>query len=148
MIFDHCQRNKAWPPGLAAGRLTDKLVSSPGPRRYPLVGGYAMRDKDRWAIFVVSRRLDGNHDGADFGDGATPVRLALPFQKAGKITLHKLTGDPRLANTGKMNIAIQSQDVPAPALDKGALVIHEQTGGAKGGMPAGSIFLYVLETAK
>jgi len=115
---------------------------------YPLVGAYAMRDKDRWSVFVVSRKLGGNHDGADFGDGSTPVKLALPFQKAGKITLHKLAGDPRLTNNDKMSIAIQSQDVPASALDKGTLAVNEQTGGAKGGMPAGSIFLYVFEAAQ
>jgi len=115
---------------------------------YPLIGGYAMRDKNRWAVFVVSRKLDGDHDGADFGDGSTPVKLALPFRKAGKITLHKLTGDPRLTNNDKMNIAIQSQDVPASALDKGTLVVGEATGGVQGGMPPGSIFLYVFEAAE
>lgn len=114
---------------------------------YPLVGAYAMRDKDRWSVFVVSRKLDGNHDGTDFGDGSTPVKLVLPFQKAGKITLHKFAGDPRLTNNDKMSIAIQSQDVPASALDKGTLAVNEQTGGVKGGMPAGSIFLYVFEAA-
>ena len=114
---------------------------------YPLVGAYAMRDKDRWSVFVVSRKLDGNHDGADFGDGSTPVKLVLPFQKAGKITLHKLAGDPRLTNNDKMSIAIQSQGVPASALQAGAFAVTEQTGGVKGGMPAGSIFLYVFEAA-
>ena len=116
--------------------------------RYPLVGAYALRDGDRWAVSVVSRKLDGEHDGTDFGDGATPVTLRLPFAKAGKISLHKLTGDPRLTNRKKMNITIQSKDVPAAALAKGAFAINEATGGMEGGMPPGSVFLYVFENVR
>ncbi len=119
-----------------------------GKETYPLVGAYAMRDKDRWSVFVVSRKLDGKHDGSGFGDGFTPVRLALPFARAGKITLHKLTGDPRLTNREKMNIDIQTQEVPAAALEKGALAVNERTGGSKDGMPPGSIYLYVFEGAQ
>jgi len=104
-----------------------------------------MRDGGRWSVFVVSRKLDGKHDGADFGDGYTPVTLRLPVAKAARITLHKLTGDPRLTNRDKMNIAIQSQEVPAGALVGGVLTVNEQTGGGKGGMPPGSVFLYVIE---
>ncbi|MCX5683660.1 MAG: Ig domain-containing protein [Planctomycetota bacterium] len=114
----------------------------------PLVGAYAMHDGARWSIFVVSRKLDGKHDGADFGDGSTPVTLRLPVAKAAKITLHKLTGDPRLTNRDKMNIAIQDQEVPAAALAGGVLAVNEQTGGVKGGLPPGSIFLYVVEAGK
>jgi len=116
---------------------------------YPLIGAYAMRDKDRWSVFVLSRKLDGEHDGADFGDGATPVTLHLPFAKATKVTLHKLAGDPRLTNRDEMNIQIKSQEVPAAGLDPAArtFAINEKTGGARGGMPPGSVFLYVFEGA-
>ncbi|HPD15486.1 MAG TPA: Ig domain-containing protein [Planctomycetota bacterium] len=115
---------------------------------YPLLGAYAMRDGGRWSVFVVSRKLDGAHDGADFGDGYTPVTLRLPFAKAAKITVHKLTGDPRANNRQKLNIAPQSQEVPATALKEGVLAINAETGGGQGGMPPGSIFLYVIEGAK
>ena len=115
---------------------------------YPLAGAYAMRDKDRWSIFVVSRKLDGQHDGQDFGDGATPVTLRLPFASAARITLHKLTGDPRSSNREKLNIDIQSQDIPAEAIENDAIAVNDKTGGIKGGMPPGSIYLYVFEGVK
>ena len=115
---------------------------------HPLVGAYAMRDGRRWAVFVVSRKLDGTHDGADYGDGSTPVVLRLPFTSAGKITLHKLTGDPRQSNREAFNIKEQSQDVPAARLAGGTFRIDAGTGGAAGGMPAGSIFLYVFEAGR
>jgi hypothetical protein len=114
---------------------------------YPLVSAYAMRDKDRWSVMVVSRKLDGNRDGFDFGDGSTPVTLHLPFKSAGKIALTKLAGDPRQSNREKMNIAPQTQEVPAGALKDGALVINEQTGGGRNGLLSGSILFYVFEKA-
>ena len=115
---------------------------------YPLAGGYAMRDGDRWSVFVVSRKLDGEHDNHDFGDGCTPVTIRLPFSTAAKITLHRLTGNPRLTNRDKMNIALETQEIPAGALDKQSLTIAERTGGGKDGLPPGSIYLYVFEGTK
>jgi hypothetical protein len=116
---------------------------------YPLIGAYAMRDKDRWSVFVVSRKLDGKHDGLDFGDGHTPVTLRLPFASASRITLHKLTGDPRLTNREKMSLRIESQEIPPTKLDAGGklFMIDQETGGGKGGMPPGSVYLYVFEGA-
>ncbi len=120
-----------------------------GKNTYPLIGAYAMRDGARWSVFVVSRKLDGKHDGADFGDGCSPVTLHLPFATAGSIALHKLTGDPRQSNMDAMNIAIQSQDIPAAALKGGTFAVNEQTGGRQDGMPPGSVYLYVFkDTAK
>jgi hypothetical protein len=112
---------------------------------HPLVGAYAMRDGDRWAAIVVSRKLDGKHDGFDFGDGGTPVTLRLPFRSAGKITLHKLAGDPRQSNREKLSIAPQTQEIPAGALSDGTFVITAQTGGGANGLPPGAILLYVFE---
>ena len=114
---------------------------------YPLASAYAMRDGDRWSVFLVSRKLDGRHDGADFGDGSISATLRLPFQSAAKITVHRLVGDPRLTNREKLNVAPESRDVPAAALSDGTFVVNEQTGGGKGGLPAGSILLYVFEGA-
>ena len=112
---------------------------------YPLVGAYALRDGDRWSVIVLSRKLDGQHDGHDYGDGQTPVTLRLPFRTAGKITVHKLTGDPRASNREKLTIQPQSEEIPAAALADGMLVINARTGGGSKGLPAGSIFLYVFE---
>ncbi|MBI2302219.1 MAG: hypothetical protein HYU66_25230 [Armatimonadetes bacterium] len=116
-----------------------------GNAAHPLLGVYALRDGARWSVFVLSRKLGGRHDGADFGDGAAPVILHLPFQRAGKITLHKLTGDPGANNRQKLEVAIQDQDVPPAALRDGRLNLDANTGGVEGGMPEGSIFLYVIE---
>jgi hypothetical protein len=117
-------------------------------KAYPLVGVYAMRDGDQWSVIVVSRKLDGKHDGIEFGDGATPVTLRLPFKSAAKITLHKLTGDPRQSNREKLLISPQSQEIPTGALADGTLVIQAKTGGSENGMPAGSIFVYVIQQAR
>lgn len=114
-------------------------------KTYPLVGAYAMRDGQRWSVFVVSRKLDGRHDGHDFGDGATPVTLHLPLKAAKKITLHKLTGDPRESNREKMVIEPQTQEIAPTSLAGGKMTIDARTGGLPGGLPPGSIFLYVFE---
>jgi len=115
---------------------------------YPLVGAYALRDGRRWSVFVVSRKLDGTHDGADYGDGSTPVTLRLPFASAERITLHALTGDPRASNREALKIEPQTRQVPADRLAGGTFRIDAGTGGVAGGMPAGSIFLYVFEAAR
>jgi len=116
-----------------------------GEASYPLVGAYAFREGDRWSVFVLSRKLDGHHDGADFGDGSTPVTLSLPFASAQRITLHRLAGDPRDNNRSEMRIAPESVDVPGAALRAGEFQVDPQTGGAAGGMPPGSIYCYVFE---
>lgn len=115
---------------------------------YPLVGCYAMRDKNRWSVFVLSRKLGGKHDNADFGDGTTPVTLNLPFTKCGKITLYTLTGDPRANNIDALNIDIKSSSIPARAISgDGKFVVNQDSGGVAGGLPEGAIFLYVFEDA-
>ncbi len=111
----------------------------------PLIGAYAMRDGAKYSVFVVSRKLDGPHDGVDFGDGYSPVTLHLPFARAGKVTLHTLTGNPRQTNRDAMNIDIQSKELPATVVNSGSLAVNEQSGGGKNGMPPGSIYLYVFE---
>jgi hypothetical protein len=112
---------------------------------HPLVSAYAMREGNRWSVIVISRKLDGNHDGHDFGDGSTPVTCHLPFKSATKITLHKLTGNPRQNNRERLVIRPESQEIPVHGLKDGMLVINLATGGVKGGMPAGSVLLYVFE---
>jgi len=111
----------------------------------PLIGVYAMRDGARWSVFVLSRKLDGKHDGQDFGDGATPVTLHLPFATAKKVTLYTLTGDPRQSNIDKMNITIQTHDITATTLANGVFTINAESGGLVGGLPPGSVYLYTFE---
>jgi hypothetical protein len=115
---------------------------------YPLIGVYAFRDGDRWSVFVLSRALDGQHDGRDFGDGAIPVTLELPFDTAASVALHRLTGDPRGNNRDALNYEIESLEVPAATASGGTFRVGAETGGMAGGMPPGSIYLYVFEGAE
>ena len=112
---------------------------------YPLAGAYAMHDGGQWSVFVVSRKLDGEHDGHDYGNGYTPVTLNLPFDTAETITLHTLSGDPRQSNRDAMNIDIASQSIAPASLTNGTFVVNENTGGGAEGMPPGSIFVYVFD---
>lgn len=108
-----------------------------GEEVYPLIGSHAMREGNRWSVFVLSRKVKN----------LTPVTLHLPFSKARKITLHRLTGDPQATNRERMNVTIESQEIPAHALQEGRMEIDRETGGEAGGIPAGSIYLYVFEGA-
>jgi hypothetical protein len=103
---------------------------------------------DNGRIARCDRPEDARYGDQDLGDGSTPVTLRPPLRNAAKITLHKLAGDPRASNREKMTIDIQSQDVPAAALDAGTFTVNERTGGARGGMPPGSIYLYVFEATE
>ena len=100
---------------------------------YPLVSAYAFRDGRRLGVFLLSRKLGGVHDGVDWGDGSTPVTLALPAAPTGPATLYRLTGDPRASNRDAPNVAIQ-QSV--------ATLARETTLS----LPEGSIYLYVVDT--
>jgi len=118
---------------------------------WPLVGAYALTDgAGTWSVFVLSRKLDGRHSGADLGDGCTPVTLRLPFARAAKIALHALAkrdgspANPRDNNLAEEKVRIASKEIPASAL-KGSFSIDATTGGLPGGLPPGGIFLYVFE---
>jgi hypothetical protein len=84
----------------------------------PLIGSYAFRDGNKYGVFVLSRKMDGTVGGVDFGDGSTKTTLKLPFSSAKKITLLKLTGDPRTTNVDDYNIKLQSQNIPLSVLAK------------------------------
>jgi hypothetical protein len=116
----------------------------------PLIGCHAFYTPGQWSVVVYSRKLDGNHSGSDFGNGVTPVTLTLPIESAESITLNKLTGNPRDNNRVTEKIQIQTETIPVDCLnpDEHTLVINEQSGGVGGGIPAGSIFMYVITEAK
>ncbi len=118
----------------------------------PLISAYAIQSEDTLSVFVLSRKLDGEHDGMDFGDGTTPVTLNLPFNECRALTRYALTApdgspaDPRVNNIESQNIVISEVALnPAECAD-GILPINESTGGVIGGMPPGTIYLYVFET--
>ena len=90
----------------------------------PLIQTYAFRDGDKYSIFVLSRRLEGN----------TPVTLRLPFESAASTTLYRLTGDPRANNIDSLNIDIQEEVAANPTSSDYTF-----------SMPAGSVYLFVFE---
>ncbi len=116
----------------------------------PLITAYTVQGEESTSVFVLSRKLDGNHDGVDFGTGVTPVTLNLPFADCAAVTLYKLTApdgspaDPRVSNTDAENIVLTSQALGS-SLCSADLVIDETTGGVVGGMPPGTVYLYVFE---
>ena len=121
----------------------------------PLVGCYAFRDGDKYSVFLLSRKLDvRDASGAVTAPGITPVTLHLPFSSAKKITLHKLSGDPRKSNVpglptySEKNLAIEEMNV-SPKLNGAALVVNAANGGTQAGgregLPPGSVYVYEFE---
>jgi len=117
-----------------------------------LLAAYALSDAAAGvvSVFVLSRKLDGAHDGVDFGDGHTPVTLHLPFERQpASIMLHRLAhpdgspADPRANNREQLSVDIVSEaiDVSHYAPD---FTIDERTGGSGAGMPPGTVYLYVF----
>jgi hypothetical protein len=117
----------------------------------PLVTAYATRKGDRLNVFVLSRRLDKFPDPAS--DGFTPVTVELPITSAEKVTLYRLTGDPRAHNLDSEAVKIEKVDLPGPVAAAAgsetlAFQVNETTGADKRGLPPGSTFLYVFEGVK
>ncbi len=116
----------------------------------PLVTAYAFRGDGAWSVLVLNRKLDGHHDDTDFGDGTTPVTLHLPFTRPRKITLHRLAhpdgspANPRDNNLKSLQVTIVSDEID-PARFSQSFVINERTGGIRGGVPPGGVYLYVFE---
>ncbi len=108
----------------------------------PLTGVYATRDGDRYTVFVLSRKLDNFPYAGD--DGYTPVTLHLPFQSAKKITLYKMSGDPRAANLDAENVKIQTEEIPAKEFSP-TFVLDKARGADARGLPPAATFLYVFE---
>lgn len=141
-------RNRLAPGNMMAVETTTTPTLTWDKTIQPLVGAYAFNQGEQWTVIVSSRKLDGRHDGHDFGDGTTPVRLRLPFRSARQITLHTLSGDPRASNIKMLTIAPRTVEIAADRLVNGELVIDSQTGGKPGGLPPGSILIYVIQKQK
>ncbi|MDW8394919.1 MAG: hypothetical protein RMM31_01600 [Anaerolineae bacterium] len=122
-------------------------------RATPLVATYAITGERTLAVFVLSRKVPGQHHGADFGDGSTPVTLRLPVQRCLRVTRYALTAPdgsfvhPETTNLDETRVAITAFDVPSNECNDSELQITPATGGAPGGLPPGTVFLYVFELA-
>ncbi|MEZ0297736.1 MAG: hypothetical protein ACAI35_14905 [Candidatus Methylacidiphilales bacterium] len=133
-------------------KVTDKQMPSitgpDGAGELPLIGVYAMRDevKKQWSVFVISRKMNATVHGQSMGDGFSQVSLQLPFKSAEKVSLHKLCADPRANNRIAETVKIESQQLDAKKLSAdGKWKVDSSTGGGAGGLPPGSIFVYVFE---
>lgn len=119
----------------------------------PLIASYCLKSGWSYSVFVLSRKLDGDHDNVDFGTGYTPVTLHLPFTDPQRITLHKLAkpdgtpANPRANNRGGMNIEVISDTIDLQHFSQD-FAINENTGGYAEGMPPGTVYLYtfILDT--
>jgi hypothetical protein len=121
----------------------------PPARTFPLARCFAYRDGDRYVVVVLSLKMSGKHHGQDFGDGATPASVVLPFSEAKNVTLYWLTGRADTTNmNGERQVNIRSQQLDALVIRNGTLMINEETGGTTGGLPSAAAFVYVFEGAK
>jgi hypothetical protein len=120
----------------------------------PLMSAYAIKDNQTYSVFVLSRKLDGSHDNADFGDGVTPVAIHLPFNSCESVTRYALTApdgspaDPRKSNLDAENVVMSSVSLSPSIIAHGSMTIDETSGGVAGGMPGGTVYLYVFENVK
>jgi hypothetical protein len=118
----------------------------------PLMAAYTISDTHSLSLFVLSRKLDGVHDDVDFGNGVTPVTIHFPPMTCQSVTRYALTApggspvDPRVNNIDTENIVISSATLNSAFCATGELVIGPDTGGVEGGMPPGTVYLYVFRT--
>ena len=120
----------------------------------PLIASYTVTDGQSISVFVLSRAYPGQHDDVDFGNGVIPVTISLPSGGFKSITRYTLASpddtfvDPASSNIERENIVISAVDLDAATVRRvnatGALEIVPETGGVTGGMPPGTVFLYVL----
>lgn len=110
----------------------------------PSAAAYATRKDDRVSLFVISRRYPNFPEGS--GDGFTPFDIKLPFTKASKITLHRLTGAPEDTNIERETVRHETIDIPVSSLGTdGKFSVNAATGGDARGLPPAEAFLYVFE---
>lgn len=110
----------------------------------PAAAAYATRKDDRVSLFVISRRYPNVPEGS--GDGFTPFDIKLPFTKASKITLHRLTGAPEDTNREEEKVRHETVDIPVSVIGAGGkFAVNAATGGDARGLPPAEAFLYVFE---
>lgn len=129
-------------------RAKDKTTKQELTASYPLARCYAFRQGDRWSVCLLSLKMPGRHDGQDFGNGATPCVVTLPFKKARAVTLFALEGHPRDTNEDELKIRTARRDVPPAEVAAGQFVVAQATGSPTDGLPAGAMYVYVFEGAE
>lgn len=111
----------------------------------PSAAAYATRKGNQVNLFVISRRYPNFPEGS--GDGFTPFEITLPFTKATKITLHRLTGAPEDTNTlGTEKVRHETINIPVASIKTGGkFAVDSATGGDARGLPPTEAYLYVFE---
>ena len=110
----------------------------------PLTSAYAMQEGDRVALYCISRKVAGYPDPKN--DGYTPFTVELPFTKAKKVTLYRLTGKPTDHNIKAYNVKIEDIAIdPSTLSANGSFTVNEATCGDARGLPPSEMYLYVFE---
>ncbi len=119
-------------------------------KEIPLLAAYALTGERVCSLFLLNRKLAGEHGGTDFGAGTTPVTVALPFNAVKNVTLYKIArtdgspADPRDNNLESQVVSIVEQHLPSTAFHR-RFTVNDRTGALPEGLPPGAIYLYVFE---
>ena len=108
----------------------------------PLIAAYACKSKNGFAVFVISRKVDGYPIKGD--DGYTPVTLNLPFKTAKKVTLYKMDNNLRDHNLDADVVKIKTQEISVKR-DISKFIINDKTGATARGVAPGSVYCYVFD---
>jgi hypothetical protein len=121
-----------------------------GEDEIPLLAAYALTGDRVCSLFLLNRKMPGTHSGTDFGSGATPVTVKLPFDTIKRLTLHRIARldgsptEPRDNNLEARNLTILSEALPTSVFDP-TFTVNDKTGALPEGLPPGGIYLYVFE---
>lgn len=109
-----------------------------------LASAYLFKNGGRYSLLLLNKKVDGVHNGYDFGDGSTPVKVYLPFTAPSSMRLYKIAGDPRETNLEQMNFQVVTQDLTTASFSQ-SFEVNENSGGSSNGLPTGAIFLYEFD---
>jgi hypothetical protein len=121
-----------------AGRRRRKAIENA-----PLAAVYATRSGRRVNVFCISRMFPGYPESSD--DGNMPMTLKLPFSRASKVTLYRMTGKPTDHNIDRQRVKIESVEIGKDMTDLSEFRIDQATGAGPRGLGPGETYLYVFE---
>lgn len=108
----------------------------------PLVAVYATRKGGRMTVAVLSRKVPNYPFEGE--DGYTPVTVDLPFARAAKLTLHRMSGEPRSNNLlSPHNVTVER--IELGSWNGSRLQVGEASGADLRGLPPAATYVYVFE---
>jgi hypothetical protein len=108
----------------------------------PLAAVYATRQGSRYTITAISRKIPDYPFAGD--NGFTPLSIELPFNRARKLTLYRMVGDPR-ANNLSPEGGVYVETVELGAWQGRQLTVDHTTGADARGLPPAAVLMYVFE---